>query len=550
MSAWSRIADATGRFWARVERAFHRLFRKRRRSLPPPPEAAPPALEEAGGLKALEEGARQVGQEVLGLGQEALLKGQEVLLDLWDKVDDLPFVPSFLKIIPVRNQFYGHGAFMGAAPALLADARWRRILAFLMPDVFEQVNEAVKDGAGPSDLIPMFENNPVMCAFGVWRNFESRIWLGQEGDHDLSGMEWDVFIDGDLVAELGDTSPAVRPELVNRLVSSMVIAHASTTDTVQEAIGVCQYRDVRKTPKTRLGGVEMGAWLDLYGRSLQLARATDVSDAIRDMRKEPRVESEEECARFTFVEPLSTMDVVDLHRAVTGRRHLSVILEIKSLRSTPALLRAIVRDLNVRGIHVVAVCSFRLEEVAGVSEQAQVVCGDILPGPREVLFFHFAGDVQDACDAGRVPRGQSLLFNGASLLDADQPDPEKPAAYKVKSDVVAELEQYRERFDLHVGLYVQEGDCDNAAAELLSDLLQSEPRTFELGFAWGGLQDEVAITADQTPRLGYGSQKALALVGRARQWEVGRPPPAESTPWDDDAPTSPGLRVPDDLREE
>ena len=99
---------------------------------------------------------------------------------------DWPFTGEQEAIPPVRNQFYGHGAFMGAAPALLADAKWRKILAFLMPDVHEQVSVKVAKGARASALIPMFENNPVMCAFGVWATVRSRQQLGvPAGEHEM-----------------------------------------------------------------------------------------------------------------------------------------------------------------------------------------------------------------------------------------------------------------------------------------------------------------------------------------------------------------------------
>ena len=38
---------------------------------------------------------------------------------------------------------------------------------------------------------------------------------------------------------------------IRSLVDTMVIAHASTTDTVQESIGFCQWEDVRRTRKAQ-----------------------------------------------------------------------------------------------------------------------------------------------------------------------------------------------------------------------------------------------------------------------------------------------------------
>jgi hypothetical protein len=81
----------------------------------------------------------------------------------------------------------------------------------------------------------------------------------------------------------------------------------------------------------------------------------------------------------------------------------------------------------------------------------------LLLGPREIRFFHWAGEVQAACDRGEVVVGQSLLFNGASLLSLGQ---EKDPPYRWDREVIEELDQYRRDFGLHIGLYVQEGDCD------------------------------------------------------------------------------------------
>jgi hypothetical protein len=39
-----------------------------------------------------------------------------------------------------------------------------------------------------------------------------------------------------------------------------------------------------------------------------------------------------------------------------------------------------------------------------------------------VLFFHGLSGLENACDSGDVPRGQSVLFNGASFLEDLSPD--------------------------------------------------------------------------------------------------------------------------------
>lgn len=484
-----------GRFWDWLDDGVRALRRRL---------YASPFGEEAAELEA---GVQQLSSQALSLVSK-----------IWDQLDDLPFVPSLLRIEPIRRRFYAHGAFMGAAPALLAEMRWRRILAFLMPDVYADVSQALDDGARPDTLIPMFENNPVMCAFGLWRSLTGS--SQEDGwEFELIGVEWDLFIDGDLAEAyaLSDDRSEQR-SLADRILASAVIAHASAADTVQEALGVCQHVDVRKTRKTRLGGLEVTAWLDLLARALMLRCAEDPRALMLQMAELPRVEDGEQCKLHTFVEPIPAADAVAQFAELTGWPHLSIVLEIKSQRSSPQLLADIMDSLNLRGIHVAAAGSFMLEQIAGLSVHPQQVRGQALPGPREVLFFHFAGDLQQACDAGALPAGVSVMFNGASLLEADEDG--DSVSYRIKEDVITEISMYKARHSLHIGLYVQEGDCDSAAAQRLSSLVGRSNDPFDLGFAWGGLRGQVSIKPSDEPRMGYGNQWGLELVGQARHWKL------------------------------
>lgn len=478
-SVWNRLLLRLAHFWDSLELLFRRAERE----------------------------TKEVEAEVRQLG-----------LDLLDKVDDLPFIPQLVPVPPLTNQYYGHGAFMGAALALLHDDRWRRILAFLMPDVFLEVQEALREKAEPGKLIPMFENNPVMCAYGVWYGSQRRKGRTDLHPNDLAGVEWDIFVEEAQIEAFerlsGDNAPTER--LIRSVVDRMVIAHASTADTVQEAAGVCQYEDVRRTPKTSLGGVQADAWLDLFGRALRLAEASDMKALMTDFAKLPRYSEQEACMNHCFRSPMAVDVALEPYRRMTGRDHFSIVLEIKSRRSTPAFLGAMVRELNIRGLHVVAVCSFDPLEVAGLSAQPQHVGSELLLGPREIRFFHWAGEVQAACDRGAVAEGQSLLFNGASLLTHGE---EKEHPYHWDRAVIEELDRYRREVDLHIGLYVQEGDCDHAAVMALIELVRRYPATFELGFAWGGLLDEVNIPHDGRDRRGLGSQALMRWVGEG-PWKL------------------------------
>jgi hypothetical protein len=489
----SRLTETLGRIWARIVRKAS-SFRRR-----------------------AEARERQLRAEARLLGAEVRVLGAAY----WGPVDALPFTAARQRFPPVRTQYYGHGAFMGATPALLADPRWRRILAFLMPDVYAALEESLAAGADASSLMPMLENNPVLAAFGTVAATNAH----REGEHPnhLAGMEWDLFVNTDLITEWEEAADdAARSAVMDRVVDTSLIAHANAIDTVQESLGISQYPDVRRSPKTAFGGVEMDAWLDLFGRALHLAR-TDAFDAeVAAMASEPRSASDEACMRGTFATPWSVDRVTELHQQVTGRPHLSIVIDIKSLRSTPPFLTGLIGHLNRFGVHVAAVGSFLPSEIEGLSRASQQVRGRTLPGPREVLFFHLAGDLQLACEAGSLSPGQCVMFNGGSLLDVVTPEPGRHT-YSSRLRVLDELERWRARLDLQIGIYVQEGDCDAAAAAVLSDIVDAWPATFALGFAWGGLRDEAGLPAGPDPRVGYGAQRLLEHVGRARQWRLGDP---------------------------
>lgn len=260
----------------------------------------------------------------------------------------------------------------------------------------------------------------------------------------------------------------------------------------------------------------MDSWLDLFGRALSLARSEDLGGQLVAMSREARSRDQAACMVNTFAEPWAVERVVREFERVTGRAYLSVVLDIKSLNSTPSFLKDLVRHLNRFGVHVAGVGSFLREEIDGLGTVEQRVGSLVLPGPREVWFFHFAGDLQLACAEGRMPTGQWALFNGASLLD-ESASP-RDHGYVAREAVVRGLEALRKRHGLHLGFYVQEGDCDGAAAGALSELAARWPETFELGFAWGGLRAEAGLLPEALGRRGHGSQSLLMLVGKAHDW--------------------------------
>jgi hypothetical protein len=368
----------------------------------------------------------------------------------------------------------------------------------------------------------MLENNPVMCAYGVHTSVRRRIGRGGlVHARDLAAVEWDVFVDPALAQRWKDAADTERDGIAASLVDTMVIAHASTLDLAQEALGFDQYADVRRTSKAKLGGVEAPAWFDLFSRALELADAPDLDAAVAAMAREPREEDADvdACRSHTFAAPRPASTAARQWRDLTGRP-FSLLLEMKSLRSDAELLTGIVRELNRRGVHVTAVASFDPAEVRGVSAMHQDVDGERHVGPQELRFFHWAGDLQLACSAGDVERGTHALFNGATLLERSG------GTYRAREDVVDELAALCAAHELHVGIYVQEYDCDTRAAAVLAELTARRPEAFALGFAWGGLCDEACLPEDGQDRRGLGTQAMLGTLGRARDWQVAGIAPA------------------------
>lgn len=491
------------RGWGHIEVAMHRLLRLVRRR------------------------AGRVQREVEAEARLAEAEVRQAGARLLEPFEGLTLFDAVLGIAPISTQYYGHGAFMGAAPALLADAKWRRILAVLMPDVFADVRKALDGGNPMPTVIAMLENNPVMAAFG---SLQAHAVSGdEESEHHLAGMEWDLFVDQDQIEawEAAETE-AARLRCMVVAVDTSLIAHARSTDTVQESMGICQYRDVRRTPKSGLGGVELPVWIDLYARALELGFAADTDAALAGMEAEARLDADEACQLHVFVERFAMERALALHARAARGRQFSVVLDIKSLRTTPSFLLGFIAEMNQRGLHVSGVGSFLRAELEGVSRQPQTVLGAVLEGPREIQFFHYAGDLQLACDSEQILYGQSVMFNGASLLDLVSAADGR-ASYSANYEVLDDLERYRSRHGLTIGFYVQEPDCDAEAASLLSDIATARSKTFALGFAWGGLRDGANLPRSEAPRLGLGSQRLLEVVGRARRWclvSLSEPPPS------------------------
>lgn len=115
--------------------------------------------------------------------------------------------------------------------------------------------------------------------------------------------------------------------------------------------------------------------------------------------------------------------------------------------------------------------------------------------PVAFHIFSFFGEIQRACDGGKVPRGSHILFNGGTMIEHDSrlTDPDAiSASYHIDPRVLADLDRYRRTHDLHFGYYTQEPLLDAAAADLLVRTSNDNLALFEHGFAYSGLPGHAA----------------------------------------------------------
>eukprot|EP01083_Nonionella_stella_P095640 268534_1 len=88
---------------------------------------------------------------------------------------------------------------------------------------------------------------------------------------------------------------------------------------------------------------------------------------------------------------------------------LGLILDIKS-RHVPKRVWALLLDaLRDMGARVEGVGTFYAEDIRDISRYCATPV-------KECMFFHNAGDLQQACHDGRIRRGDACFFNGGSLF--------------------------------------------------------------------------------------------------------------------------------------
>jgi hypothetical protein len=476
--------------------------------------------------------------------------------------DQITFTDGLIKRMP-----YSHGGFFGAAPFLLANPHWISILRRLMPDVYVEISRRVK--APLPKLIHWAENNPVVAAYGTAHELE---YNGH-----IPNLEWDIFLDPALVKrvqvvlrEQHKFLQAAAPEIANdhsksplrasefykqsmtqkqrhimryyekelqirvrTLVDKMLIAHGSLTQLALEQTGFAKhynYSRVKRTRRTLGGGIYARQWMATYAESLRIgvnhigdlspntSLGVDGSDDNYLTTLDGGV-NESSCPNTSLAESLSIVKEIAKIEDPIG-----LVLDLKSRHVPKEVLGCVVDCLREAGARVEGVGSFQVEDNRDVSQY----CAEPV---KEILFFHSAGAMQQACHDGRIRDGDTVFFNAGSLLWTPNQmldrqailkravescycsfDPEdakrsyrllpfgltsipstttsysaadEPVTFKVGSE--STIEAYKQRFNLSIGLYVQEFAIDEAAVNLFVQLVNESPHVYDLGLSWGGV---------------------------------------------------------------
>ena len=88
---------------------------------------------------------------------------------------------------------------------------------------------------------------------------------------------------------------------------------------------------------------------------------------------------------------------------------LRLVLDLKSRRVPPRVWSRLIDSLRTRGLIIEGIGSFDMDELRVIEKG----CTSRL---TPILFFHSVGDLQRACHANEVKNGDTVYFNGGSLM--------------------------------------------------------------------------------------------------------------------------------------
>jgi len=398
---------------------------------------------------------------------EPVLVASQSLDTLYSKIED-----NFCKEVGLLYKIpYIHGSFAAAAPFLLNDLKWMRILRRLMPEAHAEAVVQLEKSHVEKDLriaqiMKWAENNPVVAAYGLLANNFSKLAVSspeQLRTPTVSNLEqskpilplrappleWCIFLDPLIVAELenwiGKRDEAVAEEdkdkaadevqkHVSRLVKRMVLSHGSSGQIVSEALGMSQAftfgslvdsftqdGDVAGQSST---GIFTNTWMAIFAAALKLGGNMKTESNLVIPLNNEGYSSQLFCGLMlclglsdtnstrTSHDNNSFGDSANIISTMLGAP-LHVVLNIRTRQVPARVLGQLINFMGENSVHVDAIASFDIEELR------PIVNFTSLP----VKIYHLlysAGDLQKACHAGEIGHGDYVFFNAASLIKTDQ----------------------------------------------------------------------------------------------------------------------------------
>lgn len=401
---------------------------------------------------------------------EPILLASQSLGSLYSKIEDSTFHEvGLLYKIP-----YIQGSFNAAAPFLLQDLKWMRILRRLMPSAHEEAVvqlEATRfeKGLRTAQIMKWAENNPVVAAYGLLVNNFSNLAFSslekfrtptmsncdqvpsdkQEGIGRIPPLEWCIFLDPLIVAEL-DQAICKRDKLVlkddkniasdeinkhvSRLVKRMVLSHGSTGQILSEALGMSQaftfasivdsFTDTKDFTDHSSTGIFANTWMAIFAAALKLGVNMELESSLVTSHQNADYSSQAFCGLMlclglsdtnstrTNHEQNSFGDSAKLISSMLGAP-LHLVLNVRTRRVPARVLGQLIDFMGDNSVYVEAVASFDIDDLRPLADFT------ISPVITYRL-LHSAGDLQKACHAGEIRNGDSVFFNAASLIKTDQ----------------------------------------------------------------------------------------------------------------------------------
>jgi len=256
---------------------------------------------------------------------------------------------------------------------------------------------------------------------------------------------------------------------------------------------------------------------------------------------------------------------------------LRLVLDLKSRRVPPRVWSRLIDSLRTRGLIIEGIGSFDYDELRVIRKGCSY---PLTP----MLFFHSVGDLQRACHANEVKNGDTVYFNGGSLMwkrssimeaaergccgaietDVDDyaahvgggaggigAEGVSPRSFKAsgggagangagnysfqpyayprsalsdweRTKCKSTIEDYRRHFNLKIGVYVQEFSISAEALDALSIFVNKQGDIYDQGLAFGGVNGTAVknIHGD-----GYWNQRYMG-----RSWDFDARPSKEMTP--------------------